>query len=254
MEKKELTNEEYHANKTHISASGLKMIYKKSVYHYLNQKPFSSSAMNLGSAIHTTLLEPQNFDKEFFRMPKIDLRTKDGKEQKKELLKIAEDRILLKDSEIETIDGIKENFTNNELAQFYSKGEIESSYFGELYGVKVRVRPDCFNSLLGFISDVKSCQDNSPQAFKRDCYKYNYPLQAVCYSKMLNIDPRYFKFIAVETNYPFSCQVYSLSDDMISFGEASLKKSLSDWKFYLTTKNAELYQGYELAEDGSIIL
>jgi len=254
MKKRNLTNAEYHANKTHISASGLKMIAKKSVYHYLNQEPFSSTAMNLGSAIHTTLLEPQNFDKEFFRMPKIDLRTKDGKEQKKELQKIAGDRILLKDSELEILDGIKSNFEKDDLAKFYCQGEIESSYFGEINGVKVRVRPDVYNGLLKFISDVKSCQDNSPQAFKKDCYKYGYPLQAVCYSTLMGIDPKQFRFIAVETKYPFSCQVYALSDEMIEYGKKQLEKALADWKFYLTTKKADLYQGYNLTEDGSIIL
>ena len=52
MQTKVESNEQYHSN-TNISASGLKTIFKKSVYHYLNQKPFSSSSLELGSAIHT---------------------------------------------------------------------------------------------------------------------------------------------------------------------------------------------------------
>jgi hypothetical protein len=39
MIKKQDTNKMYHSQKG-ISASGLKKIYKKSVYHYLHQQPF----------------------------------------------------------------------------------------------------------------------------------------------------------------------------------------------------------------------
>ena len=74
------TNEHYHSAPG-ISASGLKSIYKKSVYHFINQKPFESSAMALGTAVHCAMLEPEMYYKEFHVMPKIDRRTKAGKEQ-----------------------------------------------------------------------------------------------------------------------------------------------------------------------------
>ena len=52
------SNEKYHSSPG-ISASGLKAIHKKSVYHFLNQKPFESSAMALGTAVHCAMLEPE---------------------------------------------------------------------------------------------------------------------------------------------------------------------------------------------------
>ena len=69
------SNEKYHSSPG-ISASGLKAIYKKSVYHFLNQKPFESSAMALGTAVHCAMLEPEMYYKDFHVMPKIDRRTK----------------------------------------------------------------------------------------------------------------------------------------------------------------------------------
>ena len=48
------------------------------MYHYLNQKPFESKAMAFGSAVHTALLEPDDFDDEYYVMPKLDRRTKIG--------------------------------------------------------------------------------------------------------------------------------------------------------------------------------
>ena len=54
------TNSEYHDGNDAISASGLKAIYQKSVFHFLNQKPFvSSPSMNFGSAVHSHILEPE---------------------------------------------------------------------------------------------------------------------------------------------------------------------------------------------------
>ena len=75
MIKKQDTNQEYHSHDS-ISASGLKTIYKKSVFHYLNQEQFvSTPAMNFGSAVHSVLLEPEK--KEILALPKnLNLRTK----------------------------------------------------------------------------------------------------------------------------------------------------------------------------------
>ena len=56
-------NEVYHSSPG-ISASGLKTIHKKSVYHFLKQKPFESSAMALGSAVHCAMLEPEHYAKD----------------------------------------------------------------------------------------------------------------------------------------------------------------------------------------------
>jgi hypothetical protein len=254
MEYRKLTNEEYHNNKTHISSSGLKLIAKKSVFHYLNQKPFTSKSMNLGSAIHSILLEPGLFDSEFYVSEKFDMRTKAGKLKASESISIANGRTIINEDDYKIIQSIQLQFNDNDLAQYYCKGLIEGSFFGEINGVKVRVRPDCYNKDLGFIYDVKSCQDNSPRSFKSDCYKYGYPLQAVCYSKLLGVDPTNFKFIAVETNHPFSVQVYTLSDDMINYGKNQLRKALSEWQFYLETKIVNLYSSDDLAEDGSLIL
>ena len=54
------SNDQYHSQDS-ISASGLKEISKNSVYHYLNRLPFESSAMALGTAVHTALLAPDTF-------------------------------------------------------------------------------------------------------------------------------------------------------------------------------------------------
>ena len=57
------TNAEYHSQTDYIGSSGLKMIYKKSVDHYLRSKKMDpTDSMRLGTAVHTALLEPDKFN------------------------------------------------------------------------------------------------------------------------------------------------------------------------------------------------
>lgn len=251
MIKKQDTNEVYHSQKG-ISASGLKKIYKKSVYHYLHQQPFESSSMAFGSAVHCAMLEPETFFNDYHVMPKIDRRTKEGKEAYLVEQKKAEGKLLITPDDYEKINAILDNFRNDDLAQKYCKGVIELSHYGKHEGLDVRVRPDCLNKVQGFISDVKTCQDNSPMAFKRDVYKYAYHLQAAFYMDMIGVDE--FRFIAVETNYPYTIEVYTLSDEMIEQGRKAWKAAFADWKLYVETGIISNHIWHEFNDDGSKIL
>ena len=251
MKTKIETNEDYHKSQN-ISASGLKSIYKKSVYHFLNQKPFTSSALSLGSAVHVAMLEPEKFNDEFYVFPKIDRRTKEGKQDYKNHSTKAEKKELISESDLFTIESIKEKLKFHSLAKEYCEGKIELSHYGEMDSVPIRVRPDCKG--VDWISDVKSCQDNSPLAFKRDIYKWSYHLQATFYSDALGYPAENFRFIAVETNHPFTIEVYKMNEDMIEQGRKGYKDALANWKLYLDTGVQTGYKGYEYAKDGAIII
>lgn len=254
MKTKNETNAEYHSEKS-ISASGLKTIYKKSVYHHLNKKPFESKSMNLGSAVHAIMLEGMKvFNTEFYITPKIDARTKAGKLEKAKHLEIAGDRKLLSPEDMEIIYGIMESFKTNKMAQYYCDGQVEISHYSDYNGVPIKVRPDCFNSQHLFISDVKTCQDNSPRAFKSDIYKYSYHLQAVCYCKVMGYPIENFRFIAVETKYPYSIQLYALGEDLIEQGVKAFEQSMNDWKMYIESGLIVGYSGKHNELDDSIIL
>tara|TARA_R110000782_G_scaffold97886_1_gene182970 strand:- start:4160 stop:4921 length:762 start_codon:yes stop_codon:yes gene_type:complete len=253
MIKKEQTNKEYHLDPS-ISASGLKTIYLKSVFHHINRIFTSTPAMIMGSAVHSYFLEPENFKKEFFVMPKLDLRTKMGKEKKAIFEKENKGKDLVTEGDFFRIKEIEKNYLNNESALYYSEGEIEVSHFSNYKGIPIKARPDCYNIENNFISDIKTCQDNSPKSFKYDVYKWGYHLQAVVYSEVMGIPVENFRFIAIETKYPYSVQVYSLNEKMIEDGKFGFQKALSDWKFYLETGIIMGYNRENLNQDGSIIL
>ena len=245
------SNEQYHSHDS-ISASGLKTIYKKSVYHLINQKFKETPAMALGTAVHQAILEPDDYYNIYHVIEKINKRTKAGKEEYQKQIELANGKIVIESDTHEIIKSILGAYRQNELAQKYCKGEIELSHYTQYKGIDVRVRPDCINRISNFISDVKTCQDNSPEAFKRDIYKWGYNLQAAFYMDMIGIDT--FKFIAVSTTYPYTCEVYTLSDDMIEFGRNAYKQAFLEWEKYLKTGVMSSYNWYQFANDGSYVL
>lgn len=248
------TNEKYHSSRA-MSASGLKKIHKKSVYHFLNSKPYTSSAMDLGTAIHTLTLEPELFDDQVKFFDKLDGRTAEGKAQKSEIANWQEQgKLVFPESDREMFTIIAENFNNDENALKYSKGDIElSHYLEDFHGIYLRIRPDVINREENFIADVKTCRDNSPRAFRSDIWKYSYHIQAAVYCDALGIPVENFVFQAIETTYPYSVQCYSLSDEMIERGRVDYMNAISKWKHYLDTGEASLYDS-EYKNDKGIIL
>ena len=244
------TNAEYHSQKDYISASGLKMIAKKSVHHYLNADFKSTPSMAFGTAVHTAIYEPSDFHKEYHIIPKIDRRTKAGKELYAQHIEEAKEKTILEEEDHQRILTILENLAKSE-AKEYVQGEMELSHYTEFEGIKVRVRPDCVNKVAGFISDVKTCQDNSPRAFLSDIYKFKYHVQAAFYMDILGVNK--FIFIAIETNAPYSIETYVLSDELLEKGRQEYKKAIADWKYYLETDVALGYDGIR-NDDGIIIL
>ena len=247
------SNEEYHKSKS-ISASGLKYIYQNSVYHFIKKKPYTTKAMELGSAVHTILIEGrEKYFNDYFEMPEIgDLRKKENKELKDSLIKKAGDKKIVTADEKEIIAGLLENFNKNELAKYYCKGDAELSHYTTFDNVDVRVRPDVKTDL--WVSDVKTCQKSSKWAFRNDVYRYAYHLQAVFYCDVLGINPKSFRFIACETNYPYYVEVYALNETDIEKGRYAYKSALNDWKLYLETGIESGYKSDNYTEDGALLL
>lgn len=246
------SNDQYHSDKG-ISASGLKEISKNSVYHYLNRKPFESSSMHFGTAVHAAILEPDTFYDIYYPMPEIgDLRKKENKALKIEAEEKSKGKICLTYYDHKRIKSILDNFKKNKLAQQYCKGEIELSHYGSYDNVPIRVRPDVMNHVQDFIADVKTTQDASPKGFRSAVYKYNYHLQAAFYMDMLEINE--FKFICCEVNHPYTVVVHTLDDDFIQLGRKLWQQAFEDYKQYFIFGKTKLYHHDTICDDGSYLI
>jgi len=254
MIKKQDSNDVYHSHDS-ISASGLKTIYKKSVYHYLNKEQFKSSpSMNFGSAVHSALLEPEK--KEIIALPQnLNLRTKKDRAFKNKMIEDNHDKIIISYEEKKHLEQIVDNVSRNTLASklLNQLDEIEYSYYGTIDGIDVRVRPDGIKRNRHII-DIKTCVDASPIAFKSAIYNYAYHLQACFYSEALGYDPSSFRFIAIENKYPFDVAVYSLSNDLIDKGKLAWRIAFDAWSCYIKDNKVSGFNWEDVNEDGSLIV
>jgi hypothetical protein len=250
MKTKVETNEAYHANKRYLSSSAVKTIHARSVYHLLHSKPYKETDdMFLGTAVHARFLEPEEYAKNYLVMAPFKLSTRAGKEMKKDYEETG--KLLLKYDQGQIIEGLVKSLEDNELAKSYLVGEAELSHYSEYMGVKVKVRPDMKGD--DFISDIKTCQDASPRAFKYEIYKRNYHVQAAFYCTVLGYTMDQFKFIAMQKSYPFDVTVHTLSEQMQEEGFEAMQSAILKWKKYLDTGEVESYE-WPTAEDGSYIL
>lgn len=246
------SNDQYHSHNS-ISASGLKLISKHSVYHFINQIKKETDSMSFGTAVHTAILEPHDFYEIYHPMPEIgDLRKKENKELKKLEEEKSDGKILLSFQDHERIKAILKNYKKNKLAQKYLQGEKELSHYLEYDDVPVRVRPDVVNHVGGYIADIKTCQDPSPQAFRRDVFKWGYHIQAAFYLHMLQL--KTFKFICVEVNHPYTVVVHTLDEEFIKLGQQKWQQALNDWKEYIDEGKVNLYHSESICDDGSYLI
>ena len=178
--------------------------------------------------------------------------TKEDKELKAKMIEKNKGKIALDEQEDNIIRGIHTNFMKSEKVKKWTNGKVEVSHYGTYQGIDVRVRPDCLGD--DWISDIKTCQDASPEKFNKDIQNRNYHIQAYFYCFMLGIDPSRFRFIACETNPPFAVEVYKLDDVYIENAKEDFERAFTFWKLYKEKGIITGYQSQDFDDDGTIIL
>lgn len=216
----DMPNDVYHSLPS-LSASQIKQLLVNP-YAFVNKiKMAQTDSMNLGSAVHTLTLEPHKFDSEFAVIPKCDLRTTAGKAIKQEFEMLHKGKILITQEQYETAQKASQSILKSPIGNFLTGGKAEASYFTNINGIDVRVRPDYFREDMGVVFDIKTTQDASPDGFVKAVANYGYYIQNAFYLKVLqelNLNAKRFVFVAVETKEPFMVGLYELSPEAIDFG------------------------------------
>lgn len=246
-----ISNAEYHASHG-VSRSAL-MELRKSPYHYwykyINpdfEKPEPTPAMQLGSLVHTMVLEPELFDSEYIIKPETTpipkaLKLKDvGREaydanktereaisaandlELERFQKAAENKTIVSRETYEQANAMKEAVLNDETARnLINDAQIERSiYFThEPTGLQSKVRPDAWLGTV--VTDLKTVRDASFRAFQNEAYKLGYFVQAgMIYKSLQSIDitMEKFVFMCVEKAPPYVTATYVLDDEAIDYG------------------------------------
>lgn len=230
-----MTNEEYHAHHA-ISKSKLDrfaispwhyhMEYQKKD-HYKSKEP--TKDMQIGTAIHMAVLEPDLFNKSYALAPDCRRGTKDWKEAES----INAGKILLKSDEFDDIISSKNAILNDSIAKELLKNSIcEKSFFwtDNETGLDCKCRPDALNS---WICDIKKTKSTDLHSFQNSALMYRYWVQAPFYldgvSAATGIEREGFVFICVEDKFPYSVECYMYDEEDISYGREEYKRLLSEF-------------------------
>lgn len=222
-----ISNDEYHASEG-VSRSALwtfKELPQKYWYQYLSgdyERPKESDAYLIGNMVHTLLLEPELFNKEYYVMTNLDKRTKSGKELYAEFLEIAGDRKIVNSDQMEQAQSMDFSLKREDLVRDVLAGAVfeKSIYWRDQEtGIMCKCRPDIWNDPL--CGDLKTTDDASPRGFQLSAVKYGYFLQAaMLYEGLKSIGMPFekFLFICAEKKKPYPVGMYLLDDEALQYG------------------------------------
>jgi hypothetical protein len=232
----DLPAEDYFAAE-HINNSSLKLI-NKSPLHYkssLEIKRDETKALVIGSAVHCSVLERESFFDRYAVAPKIDKRTKEGKERFTELE--SSGKIILGADDFEQISAITNAVLFHDTAsKILAEGRAEVSVFTEVLDVQAKCRIDWHRP--GILTDLKTTDDASPSGFARSVANYGYAMQAAWYldcCEAAGLDARTFIFIAVEKSPPYAVAIYELTPESIEVGRIQYQRALALYKHCMAT-------------------
>lgn len=226
-----MTNEEYHAHSA-VGSSSLKHILRSPAHYlaYTKEDHAPTRAMELGTAIHQAILEPNLFKDNAIVKPKFS--GKGARDAEDQWLMSHADKLILKQDDMDIVDGILNSITHHALvSKLLAHGAAEESYFwiDEETGILCKCRPDYLREG-HIIVDVKSTIDASPDGFPTQIARMKYHVSAAYYldgvSAVIGQKFDDFLALAIEKESPYAMCVHRLDSGAIDAGRMLYKKAL----------------------------
>lgn len=272
----DISIQDYHANRTHYSATQLKYAQKsmKHFYSYINgflERP-EGMHFGFGNAFELALLSPEAYVKEVAIIPDqdfIDLAMQGNdklkvprnstvyKENMAKWEKLNEGKYHIMDKGAQSFDAIEEMlsscYQDSVIQALIKNVEYQLSLFwtDPETGIRLKTRPDICKRTKNSIVNLKTTEDGSPAAFSKDLARYDYPLQACieidgCIKTGLMEEVDNYFWLVVEKVAPFNATIYS-------FEERDRAACMDNYRFILNkikkSREAEKWPGYSERAD-----
>lgn len=214
----------YHAHPA-LGSSRLRELLKSPAHFRANLRR-ETEALQLGSLVHTLVLEPHTFPERYLVVPKIDGRTKEGKAAKAAL---ADDpRIAVDGETMAEASACATSIMSHRVYQQIRDAQVEHTVFwtDAETGIECKARFDVLGPLL---VDLKTTRDASPKGFQRAIATYGYHIQAAHYmagARANGMEPRGFLFACVETSPPYLPAGYLMGNPTLEQGESERREAL----------------------------
>ena len=216
-----------------LSQSSLK-IFSKSPAHYLastEEKSEPTDAMILGSVFHAIMLQPEKALELYAVKLKMDGRSKEGKAYNENFAIENAGKFIINVEQEAQLIAMRRSILGHAKAvelldnSDYKELPVFGTYITPSGDVRLKGLIDAYDSERGFVNDIKTCEDASPEGFRKAIWERRYDLQNVQYDWLLNNAGKpvnQFNFICVEKKPPYAVAVYSIS-------AKSLLKSAGYW-------------------------
>ena len=227
-----------------LRASDMKTLLKNPRAYYnaktLGVKKEASKSMNLGSAAHTAILEPEKFADEIVVFDGAVRRGKEWDKFKAE----HEGKLILNANEFDSVTEMAKAVNRNiDAVNLLREGDAEVTLEFEFMGRKFKSRLDWLNGCI--IVDLKTTDDASPAGFARSIWKYAYHRQAALYMDGVGESTgdiiKGFVFVAVEKSAPYAVGVYRLDMQGEEAGRVSYQSLLLDMADCKINRNFPAY-------------
>ncbi len=245
---KDMPDAEYFASKA-VSNSLLSRMKPTpaSCREYMDNPPDPTPAMRFGSALHSLVLEPQLFEHRYVREPDLkkptaaQLKAKNPSDATVKLIAAwnAFDEVNCGCETVSAADWEKLHlmrhslFDNKASSSVLTGGEKELSLFwkDEQSNADMKCRIDNFYN--GYVVDLKTTTDASPDAFGKSIANFGYHRQAAIYSDgvraCMHEEPKGFIFVAVEKTAPFLTATYILDAESLEAGHREYRQLLGQY-------------------------
>jgi hypothetical protein len=243
--------DDYHRNYPGWSKSALDKVHR-SMAHYLSELESpkeQTEAMFFGSAFHTAILEPLLFEKSYFSMPKIDKRTKEGKEEYARQILNNVGKQPLSEDQFDRIEAMRKSINEHPIAgNLFVNGDAEHSFFwiDKTTGLLCKCRPDYLRRD-GICVELKTTKDASYDSFQKDIANFRYYVQGSFFRDGINacnVECNEFLICAVETEAPFNVNVFRLDNESLNAGRVAYNGDLYRVKQFFETEESERFAGY----------
>lgn len=227
--------QEYHQHPA-VSKSHLDMVAKSPLHYwarYLDPNrviPEPTPAMVLGTAVHSSVLEPDDYAVSFVVAPDdINRRTKEGKQQWADFEAAAEGKMVLTVEQASLVAhmtaAVREHPAARTILNLPGLAERSYAWMDKTTSERCKCRPDWHSEDKRIVLDLKTTDDASPDSFARSIHKWRYHVQAAWYLR--GVGAEQFLFLAVEKTPPFAVAVYAATPAMIAAGERVADRDLA---------------------------
>lgn len=248
-----MENADYHRHSA-VSKSHLDLVARSPLHYWARYvdpnrvEPEPSEQMALGSALHTHVLELDQWDSRYVVMPEgLKRTTKEGKAAYEALLQ--DGRTILSHNMAQQVMAMGRSVLSHPAAAMLlnlpGKAETTHMWTDEATGLECKCRPDWLLDDGSLIVDVKTTRDASFSGFRKSIGAYRYHVQAAWYlhglEQATGKRPEQFLFVCVESDAPYACAVYAADAEMVATGMA---QAVTDLALLAECKAADRWPSY----------